>query len=267
MDDGDLVRLVLQGDTSAFSALYRAHAPAVYTVVSSQVGPVDAADLVQDVFVKALERLSSLQYPERFRPWLFAIARNVAIDSLRSRGRVEIVKDEESLDSIIDDSPRPDRVSELAELTALVRGAVADLRPRDAAAVAMVTQLGYSVAEVASILGVSNGAAKVLLHRARRRLRETLALEVLVRQRSEGCPILQAIGPDDVLTAGHHIRSCADCLSAAGREVQLFCWLPPSGSKPDTVTPASRRATPSDDARASGDHSSMANPVTSGLAP
>lgn len=267
MDDGDLVRRVLQGDTAAFSALYRAHAPSVYTVVRSAAGAGDAADLVQDVFVRALERLSTLQSPELFRPWLFAIARNAATDSLRKRSRVDFVDDTDALAEVTDDGPGPDRVSELAELTALVRGAVADLQPRDAAAVAMVTQLGYSVAEVATVLGVSPGAAKVLLHRARRRLREALALEILVRQGAQGCPELQAMGHDDVLVAGRHIRSCLACLSAAGHEVQLYAWSPPSAPSPDTVMPASRSATPSDEARASGDQSTMEKPVTSGLAP
>jgi RNA polymerase sigma-70 factor (ECF subfamily) len=191
------------------------HAPAVFRVVSSSAGYADAADLVHDVFVRALERLPSLQAPDRFRPWLLAIARNVAIDALRSRGRVRVTAADEDAQELADARPGPADLSELAELTMLVRGAVAGLSPRDAAAVTMVTQLGYSVAEVAAVFGVSPGAAKVLLHRARRRLRAALALEMLVRRRGDGCSGLAAIDQEDVVGAGRHIRNCPICLALA----------------------------------------------------
>jgi len=276
MNDADLVHKVREGDNSAFSELYRAHAPVVYHVVRSTLGgrggDRDAADVVQDTFVRALERLDSLQSPDRFRPWLLSIARNAATDTLRARSRSDLPPDQDAPEELADPARGPDEVVRLAELTELVRGAVADLAPRDAAAVTMVTQLGYSLEEVAAVFGITHGAAKVLLHRARRRLRDALALQVLVHRRAEGCPELAAVAADDDLAAARHISRCPACLNAASREVQLYAW-PPAGpsnagsSNPTTLMPASRMASPSEAANASGDQSTMANPVTSGLAP
>ena len=98
------------------------------------------------MFVRALERLASLQDPGRFRPWLLAIARNLATDTLRARGRLRLVDtDRNAADGahgahnaafadFADGAPGPDEAAELAELAMLVRGAVAGLSSRDAAA-------------------------------------------------------------------------------------------------------------------------------------
>ena len=92
--DADLVEAVRSGDTEAFSELYRAHAGAVRAVAASQVHDREAiADIVQDTFFRALRNLASLQDPDRFRPWLLSIARHLATDQLRARGRVIVLDD------------------------------------------------------------------------------------------------------------------------------------------------------------------------------
>src|SRR4051794_30351186 len=86
--DAALVEAVRSGDVDAFSALYRTHVGAVRAAVRDNVHDAEGiADVVQDTFVRALERLPSLRDPERFRPWLLSIARNTAIDARRVRTR------------------------------------------------------------------------------------------------------------------------------------------------------------------------------------
>ena len=105
--DAELVEAVRSGDTEAFSQLYRAHAGVVRAVAYSQVHDREAAaDIVQDTFFRALRNLGSLQDPARFRPWLLSIARNLATDQLRTRGRVTIL-DESATYELADPGPGP----------------------------------------------------------------------------------------------------------------------------------------------------------------
>jgi RNA polymerase sigma-70 factor (ECF subfamily) len=217
-ESGDelLVAATRAGDDRAFAELYRRHAPAVAAAIRDRERDPDrVADAVQEAFARALARLDDLREPTRFRAWVLAIARNLGTDHQRTGGRVRL----EPLPAENDERPEPadpavgpDELASLAELASLVRGCVAGLSPRDATAVGMVTWLGFGPAEVAAGLGISHGAAKVLLHRARRRLRDRVVLEVAAARRRGRCPELAEVhdAGDDV-AALSHVRSCEHC--------------------------------------------------------
>src|SRR5271167_3900978 len=79
--DAELVAAVRSGDSRAFADLYREHVESVRRVAYHLVGDADAtADAVQDTFTRALQHLDDLREPDRFRPWLLAIARHAATD-------------------------------------------------------------------------------------------------------------------------------------------------------------------------------------------
>lgn len=241
----------------AFAALYRAHAGAVARVVGDNVhDPEGVADVVQEVFVRALERLPSLRDPQRFRPWLLAIARHAAIDQRRAQrqGTEDLgARDSEPTAP----GPGPDELAEVRELARLVEGCVAGLSARDATALTLVTQLGFTPAEMAAALGVSVGAAKVIVHRARRRLRDALALELMVRRPTVRCGTLaQLLNANRLVQAARHLRSCPDCASDVRDEVTLYQARPMnhSGSSPTTRTPLSRSASASAAAKPALDH-------------
>jgi RNA polymerase sigma factor (sigma-70 family) len=217
--DAELVAAVRSGEARAFADLYREHVDAVRRVAHHLVGDSDAtADAVQDTFARALQHLDDLREPERFRPWLLAIARHAATDQLRARKRLTPL--DRSHDELLAASgPGPESVAEIRELADQVQGCVAGLSTRDAAAVTMVTQLGFTPAQVANALGVTQGAAKVIVHRARRRLRNALALQLMVEQPGLACEEFQKLLADDPLTASKHIESCVTCLDRAGAEV------------------------------------------------
>lgn len=221
--DGELVEAVRAGDTAAFSELYRAHAGAVHRVAAAMLNdPAAAGDVVQEAFVRALEQISSLRDPERFRPWLLSIARHCAVDFLRQRQRAGSLADVDA-EHLRDQAGGPDAVAELSELAGLLKRSMVALSTRDATAVFLVSQLGYAPAEVAKVLGVSVGAAKVVVHRARRRLRDALMMEVLVRRQAGGCAVLQdRVEAGDAAGAGRHLRACGECAAAAKDELQLF---------------------------------------------
>lgn len=179
-----LVEKVRAGDTAAFAELYRAHAGAVAVAVRDNVrGPDAVADVVQESFARALERLDTLREPERFRSWVLAIARNAAVDERRHTQRV-IADLDDAAGELVSADVGPEDLAELREAVRTVRGCVAGLSRRDATAVTLVSELGFSPAEVGAALGISPGAAKVVVHRARRRLADALELENQVRARA-----------------------------------------------------------------------------------
>jgi RNA polymerase sigma factor (sigma-70 family) len=229
--DRDLVERVRAGDTAAFASLYDAHVGAVRRAISDRVRDPDAlADAAQDTFVRALQNLDSLRAPESFRPWLLAIARHVAVDHHRSGARVKPLDDEAAAALPAPDGG-PDVTAELAELAHLVQGCMATLSPRDATAVALVTHLGLAPSEVAAALGVSLNSAKVIVHRARRRLRNALALELIVRRPVLACDALLALlDTDPLVGATRHVATCDTCLGAARGEVNLYHLGPMTGT-------------------------------------
>lgn len=223
MSDQELVEAVRGGDTNAFSSLYTVHVRAVTTVVRANVHDrEEVADAVQEVFSRALERLASLREPDHFRPWLLTIARHVAIDARRRRTKVGAAEND-SVEDVASTEVGPDEEAELAEMCRLVSGSVAGLSRRDAVALSLVLHLGYSPRQVAAVLGVSPGAAKVILHRARLRLRDAVALEVLVRSHNGACADFVAlVHSGNPIGAARHVHGCTVCLDAAGEEVHGY---------------------------------------------
>jgi RNA polymerase sigma-70 factor, ECF subfamily len=85
-DDG-LIRAAADGNRSAFGELYLRYGRMVHGILLARVPPGDAEDLVQDVFILAMKRISELRTAEAFRGWLGAIARRRAIDYFRDARR------------------------------------------------------------------------------------------------------------------------------------------------------------------------------------
>jgi RNA polymerase sigma factor (sigma-70 family) len=220
--DAELVAAVRSGNPRAFADLYAEHVDSVRRVAYHLVGNSDATnDAVQDTFTRALQHLDDLREPDRFRPWLLSIARHAATDQLRARQRFTSL-DETRHELLASTGPGPESVAEVRELADRVQGCVAGLSRRDAAAVTMVTQLGFTPSQVADALGVSRGAAKVVVHRARRRLRNALALQLMLQQPALACAAFRNLVADDPLGASKHIGDCQTCLDRAGAEVVPF---------------------------------------------
>ena len=126
----------------------------------------DCADAVQEALLRAWQRRSSLRRPERFQAWLVSILINQCKDMLKRDKRLAFV----ALESV------PEPMAPEDEQGA-VRTAVRALPPDLRSAVTLYYQNGYSVPEIAAMLGVPEGTVKSRLHRARRRLSRMLATE------------------------------------------------------------------------------------------
>lgn len=169
-------RLVVRshgGDARAFELLHERYRHAVAGVIRSEIRrSADIDDLVQETFTAAWRRLPGLRDPERFRPWLFQIARHLVIDHARAAARRPTLDadDDLALTLTAAPDPGPDVLAELIELASNVRMALDGLSRRDVVAISLVAQFGFAPSEVAEALGISTNNAKVIVHRARRRL-------------------------------------------------------------------------------------------------
>jgi RNA polymerase sigma-70 factor (ECF subfamily) len=152
-----------RGDRQAFAELYRRFHRAVHGVVLAKVSFGDAADLVQDVFAIALERLPQLAEPAAFPGWLMSIARHRAIDHVRGK------KPTGELAEVAVPAPRS---AEVAEVLAALRALP------EAYQETLILRLveGMSGPEIAEQTGLSAGSVRVNLHRGMKLLRERLGL-------------------------------------------------------------------------------------------
>jgi RNA polymerase sigma-70 factor, ECF subfamily len=163
----DLVAIVgsaRRGDRKAFAELYRRFHRAVHGVVLARVSYGEAADLVQDVFAAALERLPQLAEPAAFPGWLMTIARNRAVDHIRGR---------KPTDELTDVPVPPPRTAEVAEVLAALRALP------EAYQETLILRLveGLTGPEIAEQTGLAAGSVRVNLHRGMKLLRQRLGIE------------------------------------------------------------------------------------------
>ena len=222
----DVVRRAASGDGRAFEELMRSTSSSVRTVLRQYSrSPDDVEDLLQEVFLKALQKLHTLDDPARFTSWVYAIARNAGLDHVRARKRRPTTSLDDQIHEPSDDDPGPVDLAEVRELSRRVQSGAARLAPRDATLLAMVTTLGFTPTDVAGTLGMSHTAAKVAVHRARQRLRNAMLFDENVTEAGVaptvtelGCDELKAfIAADEIVEAAVHARGCAVCGKAAPR--------------------------------------------------
>lgn len=166
------VALAAAGDRRAFERLYRLHVNRVFTLCSRMVNDrTRAEELTQDVFVRAWEKLELFRGEAAFGTWLHRMAVNVVLNAWKSDGRHRSrFEDDDDGDGIDTLPARPLAPGDRMDLEA----AIARL-PKGARRVFTLFDVeGYKHEEIAEMLGVTTGATKAQLHRARLLLREAL---------------------------------------------------------------------------------------------
>lgn len=160
------------GDVQAFETLYLCMAAALRGYLRSLArDAVRAEDLLQETFLQ-VHRARRTYLPGRpVRPWVYAIARNVFLMSLRVAARRARIEDPAADPEV--EVPIPAEVEALADRED-VRRALLSLPADRREAVVLHHVLGLSFREVGAVQGVSQGAAKVRAHRGMVELRERL---------------------------------------------------------------------------------------------
>ena len=176
MTEDQLLKKACRGDETAFLLLYERYRAGLHRFLYRMLGSAELAeDLTHDCF------LSLLRQPERFDPkraslrtYLYAAGRNLAFKHSRQTGP-ETVFDELEEELPIIDRREPLQQLLEAELAGKVRQAIAQLPPLQREALILFEYEGLSLAELAAVVETDVGTVKARLHRARARLRRSLA--------------------------------------------------------------------------------------------
>ncbi len=173
-DTSELVERAQAGDREAFNQLVRITHSDAYALAFRLTGnSEDAGDVVQEAYLRAYRGVGRFRGEAQFSTWLYRIVANCSATQLKRRQRHrydELASDE----AVVDTHPDNDPVlqSDYSELRATLDAAIADLPPRLRAVLVLRDMYDLTHKAIASELGISVTAAKVRLHRARKRLRE-----------------------------------------------------------------------------------------------
>lgn len=171
LSDDELIARHSGGDQAAFGVLVARHRDRAWAVALRTLGdPTDAADAVQEAFLKAYRTIGAFRGDALFTTWLHRIVVNACLDHLR-RARVRPTTPlDEGAAAVADPSDPIGR----AELGRDVVAALLRITPDQRAAIVLVDVEGYSVDEAADVLGVAVGTVKSRCHRGRAQLAEHL---------------------------------------------------------------------------------------------
>jgi len=175
-DDGSLVRMAQCGRLDAYDALVARYRRAVFAIAMRHVSSRECAeDAVQEAFLKAFRHLRMLHDPDRFAPWLYAIARQVCVDGGR-RDSADRSRLQSAIDQAVLDSSRAIRGVEDAAIHRVeAESLIASLRelPEELAVpIALQCEEDWSLARIAEFVGVPVSTIKWRMHEGRKRLRD-----------------------------------------------------------------------------------------------
>jgi RNA polymerase sigma-70 factor (ECF subfamily) len=160
------------GDAEAFAQLYRRYVqPLLRLMVRAQRSDEEARDLVQQTFLQLHRARADYDASRRFRPWLYAIARNVSREAFRKRQRRPTVSND------VPGTPEPLAESlapEQIQVARAVRAAIEALPAYQREVIELHWFDGLTFTEIAQCLGVAANTAKVRAHRGYQSLRARL---------------------------------------------------------------------------------------------
>ena len=193
--DQALADRIRSGDKTACAECIELHAPAVYRLALNMLRDEAAAeDVVQETFLNAFAAIDRFEWRSGLSTWLYRIAVNEALMSIRKRKPMPISMDEgrddEDADStgmeIVDWCCQPEREMLSSEARAKMDEAVQSL-PQALRVVFIMRDIeGLSIQETAEVLNLGESAVKVRLLRARLRLRQELSLYFGSKMQKEG---------------------------------------------------------------------------------
>ncbi|GAA5177235.1 sigma-70 family RNA polymerase sigma factor [Rugosimonospora acidiphila] len=176
--DAELIGRSLTGDRDAFVEVIYRHESAVGAYLARRVGREAAEDLLGEVWVAAFE--SRRSYDQSFaeaRPWLYGVALNRLRRYWRSRPAEELVPDVTGMANGWDPWPAVDA---RVDTQAVLRTALAKLKPEEREVLTLVAWEDLTVADAARALGMPAGTGRRLLHQARMALRNAPEVAALI---------------------------------------------------------------------------------------
>jgi RNA polymerase sigma-70 factor, ECF subfamily len=171
-EDLELIHRSQAGDTEAFGELVTKYRARVYTMIYGMVrNENDAWDLAQEGFLKAWRSIHQFESRSSFYTWLYSLTVNLALDSLRRKGRrVEVELD----DAIPCSLPGPRANFRRTEIGQHINAALAQLSPQHRAVIVLKEVKDLQYQEIADILNLSIGTVMSRLFYGRKKLQSIL---------------------------------------------------------------------------------------------
>ena len=233
------------GDQDAFAALYDRHFSGLYDFAVRMLRQDDAAaDVVQNTFVKAWDALRKKNIPGNVKAWLYAVARNNAIDEIRHRKRLVQVNETAEGGSpaalaMADPSKvaDPEILVQSKELVDLVWESSAGLSPNEYALLDLHLRRGFNADELAASLHLRKGAVYTKLSRLKDSLEESVTSTLLLRHGRRNCSELDGLlnrfdptrlTPEVRKVVRNHLKDCPRCQESKRRylsPVEMFSAL------------------------------------------
>jgi len=167
-----------------FQAIHASYRPRIHRYLTRLVGPIEAEDLTQEVFVRVSRGLPGFKGASTLSTWIYRIATNVATDRLRSRSFREIRSanaispkegSAEEVDALPDQKRRSvERQLMREQMSSCVHDFINTLPENYRTVVALSDIEGLTNQEIADVLSLTLDVVKIRLHRGRTRLREKL---------------------------------------------------------------------------------------------
>ena len=170
-EEAHIIQEILNGKTEQYEYFLDRYGQQVFVLVDRIVScQEDAEELTQDVFLKAFQQLSSFKAESSFSTWIYRIATNLAISAVRKK-RNDVLRLDDSVfanlsDTQVDEALEDDSEEQMERLQQAMNQLEADER----ALITLYYLEEKPLAEVAFILGLTEGNAKVKLHRIRKKL-------------------------------------------------------------------------------------------------
>ncbi len=189
-DDAALVARAREGDREAFTDLVMHYQVPLYNMALRMVGSRDdAADIAQEAFLRAWEKLRTLK-GNPFKPWIFQIAVNLCYDHFRRRKRVAAMPEEGQEGHVVSlglPVPDPAERAEAGERARIVRDSINGLNPDLRTALILRDVNGLAYEEIAAVIRAPLGTVKSRIARARGHVQERLLLhpELFARPSAE----------------------------------------------------------------------------------
>ena len=170
-EEAHIIKEILNGKTEQYEYFLDRYGQQVFVLVDRIVScQEDAEELTQDVFLKAFQQLSSFKAESSFSTWIYRIATNVAISAVRKK-RNDVLRLDDSVFANLSDTQVDEALEdESEEQMERLQQAMNQLEADERALITLYYLEEKPLAEVAFILGITEGNAKVKLHRIRKKL-------------------------------------------------------------------------------------------------
>lgn len=159
------------GEESAFEDLIRLmQRPLLYYTTKVTGNAETALDVLQDVWMKVFRDIRNLKSPSSIRPWLYKIAHGISVDRIRQH-----ISREKTEEAHIAAFPESEDISFTRDDAAAIHDALNELGPKHREVLALYFLEDFSLAEIALVIGCTEGTIKSRLHYAKKAMKEVLS--------------------------------------------------------------------------------------------